>query len=427
MAIPKMEEDVEVISKLGDIPGSDDGLTTQELKHRFDLGAVLIKDFINNVLLPGIENAVDEDGLLSKVAQAINGKLSLSGGTMTGALNMGGKSLSNLKTPAQDTDATTKKYVDDAKAAAISSAVNDAGTNAANIVKSETDRTNTEVRKASPRNLLDNSDFRNPVNQRGITTSNAVGYTIDRWVNPTYIRPKWTVSDGYVSLQNDLTDSYRTFQRLTAGTLKAGTRYTAAAKIHNGNVFSCVLEAPASGDKYSSRFDDSFYLGLSKSTDHDVFYISITAGNTIPIEWVALYEGEYTADTLPEYQPKGYGAELLECMRYFQVIRCIGTYYTPMAFGTCVSDTSVRFAIPLAAPMREGLVPSIVKNTCTGMHIYGNGQNYEFDDVDISVQSSTGRIPTNTVIINAATTGIPWNYAYTLVLESGEIWFSKEL
>jgi len=297
MAIPKMEEDVEVISKLGDIPGSDDGLTTQELKHRFDLGAVLIKDFINNVLIPGIENAVDEDGLLSKVAQAINGKLSLSGGTMTGALNMGGKSLSNLKTPAQDTDATTKKYVDDAKAAAISSAVNDAGTNAANIVKSETDRTNTEVRKASPRNLLDNSDFRNPVNQRGITTSNAVGYTIDRWVNPTYIRPKWTVNDGYVSLENDLTDSYRTTQRLPAGTLKVGAKYTAAAKLHNGGVFSCVLEAAASGDRYSGRLDDSFYLGIFKSTDYDAFYLSIVSGRAPAFEWVALYEGEYTADT----------------------------------------------------------------------------------------------------------------------------------
>ena len=34
-----------------------------------------------------------------------------------------------------------------------------------------------------PMNLLDNSDFRNPVNQRGITTfSETSGYWLDRWV-----------------------------------------------------------------------------------------------------------------------------------------------------------------------------------------------------------------------------------------------------
>jgi len=426
MAIPKMEEDVEVISKLGDIPGSDDGLTTQELKHRFDLGAVLIKDFINNVLIPGIENAVDEDGLLSKVAQAINGKLSLSGGTMTGALNMGGKSLSNLKTPAQDTDATTKKYVDDAKAAAISSAVNDAGTNAANIVKSETDRTNTEVRKASPRNLLDNSDFRNPVNQRGITTSNAVGYTIDRWVNPTYIRPKWTVNDGYVSLENDLTDSYRTTQRLPAGTLKVGAKYTAAAKLHNGGVFSCVLEAAASGDRYSGRLDDSFYLGIFKSTDYDAFYLSIVSGRAPAFEWVALYEGEYTADTLPEFHSRGYEAELAACMRYFQVIKTVGNdYLTPIGFGYAASQTAARCSIPLVSAMRDGVNGSIEKNTFTAMSVrHGTTLSTV---TDLAVLAASTRMPTNGIILTCTASGLTTNAPVVLVVTGGELWISKDL
>ena len=48
MAIPLLEEDVEVISKLGDTPGSDDGLTAQQLKARFDLAGVRIKNFLNN-------------------------------------------------------------------------------------------------------------------------------------------------------------------------------------------------------------------------------------------------------------------------------------------------------------------------------------------------------------------------------------------
>lgn len=48
------------------------------------------------------------------VYDALAGKLSLSGGTMTGNLAMGGKSVTGLAAPSADTDASTKKYVDDA-------------------------------------------------------------------------------------------------------------------------------------------------------------------------------------------------------------------------------------------------------------------------------------------------------------------------
>ena len=50
----------------------------------------------------------------------------------------------------------------------------------------------------------------------------------------------------------------------------------------------------------------------------DYYAVGINSGNYL---WAALYEGEYTAETLPEYQPKGYGAELAECQRYFQRFR----------------------------------------------------------------------------------------------------------
>ena len=46
--------------------------------------------------------------------------------------------------------------------------------------------------------------------------------------------------------------------------------------------------------------------------------------------WAALYEGAYTADTLPAYVYKGYAAELAECQRYFQKggqVVTVGTQY----------------------------------------------------------------------------------------------------
>jgi len=41
-------------------------------------------------------------------------------------------------------------------------------------------------------------------------------------------------------------------------------------------------------------------------------------GIRVPCKYVALYEGEYTADNIPPYVYKGYAAELTECMRYYR-------------------------------------------------------------------------------------------------------------
>ena len=42
----------------------------------------------------------------------------------------------------------------------------------------------------------------------------------------------------------------------------------------------------------------------------------IFPGLSVSIRWIALDSGEYTADTLPPYQPKGYAAEYAVCRQY---------------------------------------------------------------------------------------------------------------
>ena len=114
MAIPLMEDDVEIISKLGDVPGSDDGLSTQQLKNKFDAAAILIKNYINNVLIPKIENAVDESALLSQIGKALSSKLSLTGGKMLGSIDMGGNRIKGLPMPEADDHAVSKIFADSA-------------------------------------------------------------------------------------------------------------------------------------------------------------------------------------------------------------------------------------------------------------------------------------------------------------------------
>lgn len=97
MAIPKFTEDLEIISKLGDNPGTDNNLTAAELRAKFDAAALLLQKFINDTLIPAANaSSSPQDGL-----------------TMQGPIDMGGQKLSGLNDPKEDGDASTKKYVDD--------------------------------------------------------------------------------------------------------------------------------------------------------------------------------------------------------------------------------------------------------------------------------------------------------------------------
>ena len=63
MALPKFEKDILIISKLADEPNDVGGLSAEELKSKFDEGASLIKDYINEELLPKVEEDIDAAAL----------------------------------------------------------------------------------------------------------------------------------------------------------------------------------------------------------------------------------------------------------------------------------------------------------------------------------------------------------------------------
>ena len=214
------------------------------------------------------------------------GALPVSGGDMTGAINMNGQPISGLNDPTEDTQAARKGYVD------------------------------ASVRKAAPRNLLDNSDFRNPVNQRGNTSYTAAGYTIDRWVASS-AQPVSIGSDGITLDGTNGTIVLR--QRFES--LRDGI-YTLAIKVGD---YIHVRQYKKVGTTYTNVYQnnnyDNGYATLISNIGTPEFQFRANSGNIITAKWAALYEGSYTAETLPEYHPKGYGAELAECQRYYQAFR----------------------------------------------------------------------------------------------------------
>lgn len=147
-----------------------------------------------------------------------------------------------------------------------------------------------------PRNLLDNSDFRNPVNQRGYTVYNTGGYTIDRWLLYFSDWANFTIENGLVF--NIGSNGCSFYQRISTKSVKVGEKYTLAY----------MLDGVISVQEW-----------ICEATENESYDIAIgISQGTHTLYWVALYEGSYTADTLPPYVPKGYAVELAECLRYYQ-------------------------------------------------------------------------------------------------------------
>lgn len=155
-----------------------------------------------------------------------------------------------------------------------------------------------------PRNLLDNSDFRNPVNQRGQTDYTSNGYTIDRW--ELYSGIVGVSSLGYI------TTSGQMYQKIAIPTDKV---YTFA--IENDAGIALVTGIPANGI-HSATLGNAL-IKLATIDEYAEVVIEPSEGyNLAGAYWAVLYEGTYTAETLPPYVPKGYAAELVECQRYFE-------------------------------------------------------------------------------------------------------------
>ena len=167
----------------------------------------------------------------------------------------------------------------------------------ADVGAAEPEEVQNLFRKASPSNLLDNSDFTNPVAQAGIggNHGNQV-YAIDRWI----------LTSGSVSQQE-------------GGLQLDGTITQKLEHLPTGEVSAFV--GMASGQASISYSDGA---------------VTITSSGGV-IAWAALYQGTYTADTAPDYRPKGYAVEFAECQRYYR--RYTGTQVN-MVFVGCVTGSA---------------------------------------------------------------------------------------
>lgn len=258
----------------------------------------------------------------------------------------------------------------------------------------------------SPRNFLDNSDFTNPVNQRGKTSYTATGsytFTIDRWkMNYGTV----TVNDGYINWTTSEEAQYKRLVQIIPYTLKAGQTYTLAmlARV-NQNDYTGLRFAENNGSGLSggrvtlSTTNDFTWFVISYNMSQDLVQprIEILTGSeinqniNIDIKAMALYEGEYTIEDLPEYQPKGYAVELLECQRYFLNIVDTDTInlFAAMAYATTDATTFLPIPILMRTNPTISWEKLYLRNGTTDVAITSIGQPYQYGS-GIYIRLTTG-------------------------------------
>ena len=217
-----------------------------------------------------------------------------------------------------------------------------------------------------PYNLLDNSDFAHPVAQAGVNGAHgATGYAVDRWMRTSGAtvsqaadglkivsdKTSWTAGIQQRIEAKRLADvmtfavrgvfpvACRLFVYIGSGTTNFGTAYFQGDAAERTLALKLTKPDGLTGDEVVNVY-------ISPDTE--------STGTAAVVRWAALYEGEYTAETLPPYVPKGYAAELAECLRYYRRITATNETFA----GYCANGVSYCM-IPLQTMrIKPSLVPS---------------------------------------------------------------------
>ncbi|WP_146009136.1 hypothetical protein [Beduinella massiliensis] len=218
----------------------------------------------------------------------------------------------------------------------------------------------TPPRTVAPDDLLVNSNFRNPVNQRGKTiyTPTSISYTIDRWMING-------VSSGAGEL--DITgDGVRVSPIQDYVDLSQNIEQYSRLKGHVCTAVVCANGEISSGCCYMGETADPVTLGPVKLYSINARNVIFRAYEPVTLQWAALYEGVYTADMLPPYIPRPYGVVLTECQRYYYQTWDGPTPATTAGIVACEAITDARLGVHIALPVQMRITPTITFYNSSG-------------------------------------------------------------
>ncbi len=153
---------------------------------------------------------------------------------------------------------TAMDAADDAQAAVdnLSTAKQDALTgHPGQVVGFGADGAAEAVQGWSGRNLLINSDFRNPVNRNGKTEYTGIGHTIDRW--SVLDGGKLVLNDGYITFYGRSSASYDNFRQSIEPSTYRGLKVTFSVLYRSSNTDWIVVSKNVGSSDVSTRVSNT--------------------------------------------------------------------------------------------------------------------------------------------------------------------------
>ncbi len=179
--------------------------------------------------------------------------------------------------------------------------------------------------RISNRNLLDNGDFRNPVNQRGQTSYTGNGYGIDRWrVSTNNSTAAVSVGDGCIDFTSDASGTYINFTS-TVEKVQPGNYtlsflvddHTKAQQIYvQGGASASVFDSNLLTLPFSVAETSAIAVGIQKKAASSTLKIYAAKLELGSVQTLAHQENGVWVlnDPLPNY-----AEELAKCQRYYQL------------------------------------------------------------------------------------------------------------
>ena len=171
----------------------------------------------------------------------------------------------------------------------------------------------------SNQNLLINSDFRNPVNQRGKTEyilSNTWTYTIDRWCG---FYNKISVEDGYLKIAQNTSTDNTYFKQIFENALPMGN-YSITVNVL---ALSGTITLTVAGVSHTLAVGKNTFTFENCSPAQLQLTIN-GSGAYVDIEYIKLEQGSFATP----YIPRPFAEELALCQRYLFPIEEWACSYT---------------------------------------------------------------------------------------------------
>jgi len=179
--------------------------------------------------------------------------------------------------------------------------------------------------RISNRNLLDNGDFRNPVNQRGQTSYTGNGYGIDRWrVSTNNSTAAVSVGDGCIDFTSDASGTYINFtsavEKVQPGNYTLSflvDDHTKAQQIYvQGGASASVFDSNLLTLPFSVAETSAIAVGIQKKAASSTLKIYAAKLELGSVQTLAHQENSVWVLNDP---PPNCAEELAKCQRYYQL------------------------------------------------------------------------------------------------------------